>query len=512
MLYYSASLGADIVSVNTIAFQPSSFNNLTIPGVGSQSIIDVRTSDGLVLTQYTISVVLKQKNNLAALQSLEFGYEVDLTISPPFEPTLYSYVIPVPPCMARYASDTFICSVDILATAGYGGRVSTPVNTPLMLRNADIGNPAQVTITLTAEDGVSTAIYTLNFMLQSGTYSYLNDISFTNGELTGVFDRGVNIYQANFNHTQTQAILMLGTLAGTVVTVNQQAYIPGMVLALADDFCTRLNVNITVQPEDTNLPPSFYQVQVVKLTAPVPPGPNAGLPDRIHLDILQVFFTSSKNETIVVDMRMQIAIALNIPASTEIVVLDVSNPPLGQMSARFGFFAPPCDAIDYGINWVQAFQEEFISGPTHGDLSTMPLIGEVSEINYYYDYSLDVCTVGGQVNWGATCIELQDSSIKTNSNGLAYEEAVSIVVAIAILILILVFLGDLLYRKIHRHQQQQQQGTELSNRGGSGRGQRITEKPEPINAGDSSPTVESDVINSPTESRPAADSEVVDVA
>jgi uncharacterized membrane protein len=247
----------------------------------------------------------------------------------------------------------------------------------------------------------------------------------------------------------------------------------------------------------------------VKLTAPVPPGPNAGLPDVIKLDILQIFFATSKDETAVVDMRMQIALALNIPASTEIVVLDVSNPAGGQMSAKFGFFPAQCGALDYGTNWVQAFQEEYFSGPTHGDLATMPLIGEISEINSNYGVSTDVCTVGGQVNWGATCIELQDSSIKTNANGLAYEEAVSIVVAIAIMILILLFLGDLVYRKIHR--QQQQQGTELSNRGGSGRGQRIPEKPE-TNAGDSSPTVESNVISTPTESRPAADSEVVDVA
>jgi len=241
-------------------------------------------------------------------------------------------------------------------------------------------------------------------------------------------------------------------------------------------------------------------VYLVKLMKPKEPGPNDGLQDEIVLDIWTAYFPLW-NETDLTELTVEIKSTLGMPPTTQVVIIDASVQG-DKYRLKIGFLDAQCGAWDYGYPWAHILEDAYDS-PNHGPFSGGTHVAQAQQSSFAFKQHISVCTVGGEINWGATCISLQDSSISSSGGGLSYEEAVGIVVAIAILILLALLIGDFLHRKAHRHENQGG-GTEMSTN-------PSREKPKAEN----SPIVEEEIktLNSPTsESRPPADSEPVDVA
>lgn len=192
-------------------------------------IITVTAEDATTTKDYTITIVRADLSNDATLADLTVS---EGTLSPVFDPNIVSYSVNV----ANSVTEISVTGVANDAGATVIGNVT---NMPLIAGTATI-----VTITVTAEDGVTTKDYAISVTRAGTTASNdatLADLTVSHGTLTPVFDPQTFSYTVDVHYSVTGV-----TVTGTANDANATVIGDGLInLSVGAN-----TVTITVTAED----------------------------------------------------------------------------------------------------------------------------------------------------------------------------------------------------------------------------------------------------------------------
>lgn len=178
-LNYSVVLpfGTDTIPLITaVAEDPAANVNIipttVLPGV---TTVTVTAEDGITTRQYNVYFILSNPSNDASLETLT----VDTVLINGFTPLIHIYSYNLP------HETTIIPLIDASPTS----------DDATVLINQANGLPGFASVLVTAQDGITTKIYTVNFILLPSTDASLQSITIDSVELNG-FSPDIYTYQA----------------------------------------------------------------------------------------------------------------------------------------------------------------------------------------------------------------------------------------------------------------------------------------------------------------------------
>ena len=171
---------------------------LSVPQVGSSTIIAVKVTAEDGVTTRTYSLNLTQSGNAdASLSSLAVSAG---ELSPAFASGTLSYSVRAPSgvislTVTPTASDAHVKSITVSQDSGSPTQVASG-HTSVALPVPEFGSTSssRITITVTAQDGVTSKKYTLNLSRGANTEASLSSLVVSAGELSPAFASGTLIY------------------------------------------------------------------------------------------------------------------------------------------------------------------------------------------------------------------------------------------------------------------------------------------------------------------------------
>ncbi|MDR2084811.1 MAG: cadherin-like beta sandwich domain-containing protein [Bacteroidales bacterium] len=237
---YDVTVVYDVEELDILA--TASHINATVTGIGSKTLsvgdnsfnIIVEAEHDIHTTTYTVNV--RRQSNDATLSDITVNPG---TLSPTFSPTILNYTVEVP-------YETIF--IDIIGTTNHTNAMVTNASHYQLSLGENV-----VTLMVTSEDGISTAIYTITVTRLLNSDASLKSIYINNGVLDPAFNTQTFSYTVNVPNTVSNITVtgssncpyatVAGNITNSSINVGSNIF---TITVTAQDEATELTYTVTV--------------------------------------------------------------------------------------------------------------------------------------------------------------------------------------------------------------------------------------------------------------------------
>lgn len=250
------------VNNETTTFTPATYTLSDIAEGETKTItVLVTAQDGITKQTYTVTVnrAAYSGSNDAFLSSLSVNGYPFVGTNTTFRPTETEYSIGQIPYALAELTINATTNVDTSKITYYVDGVQQTSNVVTIPRE-----DATISVKVTAEDNITTKVYTINYTKKANNNAYLQDIIISGGTLDPSFTKEGHSYSVQLTDDQTSLDLTAKAEdKNSTIKINGQTYISGNLYTINNIGSGTTILNIVVTAEDGKTTQT-YKVNLIK--------------------------------------------------------------------------------------------------------------------------------------------------------------------------------------------------------------------------------------------------------